>query len=132
MIEGRLTMSPTSFSIDAFLASEKPWKYLDESGFEGPDWRLTETQLGAVRAALPEMGWSHLAMALVLAERHAPRSFADQAAGLLGHPSMSVRINAYRVLRAVPRGEIDDVLEEAVNAGLTRCPERADFKDALA
>ena len=119
------------FSAREFAASEKPWDYMIQSGWEEPELQVPEAELLQLHDALGSLDEYHASFALAIAERLAPSKFAIVAARLLTHPSMSVRINAYRVIQAVPSEDISDDLREAVEAGLEKCPERNHFADAL-
>lgn len=124
-------MTASWFSTEEFIASAKPWDYLVLSGLCEADSTLTPEQLNALYGALRDLDELHLGFALVIGENFAPELFAADAAKLLGHPNLGVRVNAYRVLRAVPIHSFTDSLREAVSKGLSRCPERDWFADAL-
>lgn len=124
-------MAQHGFSTRLFAQSENPWQYMQEAGWEATDFHIAETELSRLQGALSYLDEYHLAFAMVIAERICPTGFALQAADMLNHPSMSVRVNAYRVLRAVPLANITDKLRYAVRNGLATCPECNHFRDAL-
>lgn len=123
-------MAIVHFILKEFLASEKPWIYMSEI-FDSSDWMVPVSELQSLLATMPLMNEVHLSCALAIAEHSQPDLFAKLAASLLSHESMSVRINAYRVLRAIPKESIDNTLRLAVSDGLEKCPERPRFGDAL-
>jgi hypothetical protein len=120
-----------SFCTTDFVASTKPWDYMVSSGLCNPDSTLPEEELIALHAVLSSLDEEHLGFALVIAENFAPERFAVDAAKLLGHHSLSVRVNAYRVIRAVPAQSLTDSLKEAVAKGLSECPQQEAFADVL-
>lgn len=124
-------MDKPLFSAETFLASSRPWDYMVSSSLSDPTGTLPPQELAKLHDALDDLDEEHLVYTLLLAEGHDPELFAVDAAKFLADPSMSVRIKAYRVLRAVPAERITDKLREAVNRGLSGCPERGDFADAL-
>lgn len=124
-------MDKPPFSADTFLASGKPWDYLVSLNLADPTAVLLQKELIKLRDVLTEMDEQHLVYTLLLAEGYAPELFAEHAAQCLAHHSMSVRVKAYRVLRAVPSERITDSLRAAVIRGLSACPERKQFADAL-
>ena len=119
------------FSAETFLASSRPWDYMVSLSLSDPTWTLPPQELTKLHDVLNDLDEEHLVYTLLLAESHAPELFSEDAARFLINPSMSVRIKSYRVLRAVPAERITDRLREAVNQGLSGCPERKDFADAL-
>jgi hypothetical protein len=128
---GTINVDKPLFSAKEFLASTKPWDYMVSSSLSDPSWSLSRQELRTLHDAINGLDVEHLVYTLYLAEGHAPELFAEVAARLLAHSSMSVRIKAHRVLRAVPFEWITDSLREAVNNGLSECPEWRDFADAL-
>ena len=128
---GTIDVDKPPFSAETFLASSKPWDYMVSSRLSDPTWTLPRQELTKLHGVLNDLDEGHLVYTLLLAEGHAPELFAEDAAKFLAHTSMSVRIKAYRVLRAVPVERITDSLREAVNRGLSGCPEQRDFADAL-
>jgi hypothetical protein len=125
-------MKTIHISLDEFLATEKPWEFLADRLESQPDGIVPESDLLALRNAMPLMDDSHLACALPIAEYTQPLLFADLSARLLSHSSMSVRVNAYRVLRAIREESIDESLRRTVTDHLKQCPEAEHFSDALA
>jgi hypothetical protein len=128
---GTINVDKPLFSADDFLASSRPWDYMVSSSLSDPTWTLPRQELAKLHNVVNDLDEAHLVYTLLLAEGYAPELFAEDAARFLAHTSMSVRIKAYRVLRAVPAERITDSLREAVNKGLSECPEREDFADAL-
>jgi hypothetical protein len=131
VINERDDMTESRFSTEEFISSAKPWDYMVGSGVCEPDSTLSAEELNALHGVLNDLDELHLGFALVLGENFAPELFAPDAARLLGHPDLGVRVNAYRVLRAVPVHSFTDILKEAVIEGLSRCPERDTFADTL-
>ena len=93
---------------------------------------VAPAEIVKLHEVLDELDEYHLAFALVIGERDAPAKFAMKAARLLNHESMSVRLNAYNLLKEVGQQDVTDELIEAVKAALEHCPERDDFTDVLA
>ncbi len=125
-------MADSKFLAMAFLEHAKPWDYMVATGLCEPTATLSDRELTTLHSALRDMDEEHLALALVIAENFGPELFAEDAARLLGHPSLSVRVNAYRVLRAVPPHYLSNGVREAVANGLSACPEASAFADVLA
>lgn len=100
-------------------------------GWEKPEFRIPDVELLQLRDMLESLEEYHICLVLGMAERFSPSDFSIVSAQLLSHPSMSVRINAYRVTRAVAPEDISDDLRQAVSRGLEKCPERDRFADAL-
>jgi hypothetical protein len=126
-----MTIFESGFSTRGFVASSKPWDYMIATGWEEAELQIPDTELSLLYDELESLDEYHISFAMTIAERFAPSKFAIAAAQLLGHPSMSVRVNAYRVVQAVPQCDITDDLREAVEVGMERCPERQQFADAL-
>ncbi len=124
-------MEPTVFSATEFINSWDPWGYMTSRGLCEPNVALPDQELQRLRASLPDMDEVHVSFALVIAERHCPSMFATDAAVLLSHRSQSVRTNAYRVLRTLDTAVITDPLRHAVAMGLSMCPEKELFADAV-
>src|SRR5687767_9201697 len=108
------------FSIPDFAASADPWQYLLKTGILQPNTVVSHEELVDLRESLNAFDDLHLAFALSIAEAKRPEMFGQAAAMLLGHPSMSVRVNAYRVLHAIPSEFISRELRTAVETGLER------------
>jgi hypothetical protein len=125
-------MRELQFSTADFVASEKPWNYMAQVGLTEPDASIPERELSALHDRFDGLDEVHLAFALAIAENFAPAMFAHEAAKLLGHPSLSVRVNAYRVICALPAESLSHEVRKAVAAGLSMCPERSAFANALA
>jgi len=124
-------MVNAQFCVSEFVSREKPWDYMVESGLCEPDAQISEQQLSVLRDSLDQMDEVHLAFAMVIAENSFPHLFAHDAARFLSHSSLSVRVNAYRVIRAIPSDLLSTDIEQAVVDGLSTCPEKDEFSDAL-
>lgn len=124
-------MGKMSFNTGDFMSSDKPWDYMVSTGLCANDSTLSQQELTALHSAIYDLDDAHLALTLVIAENFAPDTFAEDAARLLGHPSLSVRVNAYRVLRAIPAHMLSQRIRDAVTLCLSECPERDIFADAL-
>jgi hypothetical protein len=93
-------MVAVEFRIDEFARSEDPWQYILDSGIMELPSESVRRELANLKDRLDDLDEYHLAFALPIAERHAPAAFAGPARRLLDHESLSVRINAQRVLDA--------------------------------
>ncbi|MFN0020613.1 MAG: hypothetical protein ACKVP0_20335 [Pirellulaceae bacterium] len=122
-------MDNCTFTFTGFVASRDPWEYILESGMSAPGWQIPVQELQLLASGLNELDELHLAFALALAENSRPDLFIDSAITFLNHLSLSVRINAYRVLRAVPREYFDQNIRMAIMVALRACPEAIEFAD---
>jgi len=119
------------FSVHAFCNSDDPWEYMNRVGLTAGVVVLSDDELSELQEAIPSLDEYHLAHALVIAEHAQPTRFGVIAADLLQHSSMSVRINAYRVLRAIPADDLSQSLIARVKHNLHDCPEQKEFADAV-
>lgn len=124
-------MTESSFSTMEFCAADDPWQYIVESGLPDDEMRVAECEITKLHEALDELDEYHLAFALVIGERDAPSKFAIKAAQFLNHESLSVRLNAYNLLKEVKQQDITNELTVAVNTALASCPEREQFMNVL-
>jgi hypothetical protein len=126
-----IQLPDTTFKTSEFVASGKPWDYIVDSGLCEPEWSISDLELEALLRALDTLDEVHLAFALAIAENSQPEIFGLEAARLLGHSSLSVRLKSYRVLRAISVQHLTSDLRNAVDHGLMQCPEKEHFDDAL-
>jgi len=126
-----MSQPTSSFSAIEFQSARDPWQYLVDAGLPDSSVKVADGELQSLYQMLDELDEYHLAFALVVGERDAPELFSHKAANLLSHESLSVRLNAYNLLREVPREAITDELCAAVQSILLSCPERERFSDAL-
>lgn len=124
-------MSTSSFTAAEFRVARDPWKYLVASGLTDATVHISATELLNLHKSLPTLDEYHLAFALVVGMREDPVLFSLKAAPLLAHESMSVRLNAYNLLRDVPDSAVTNKLRAAISLGLSECPEREKFADLL-
>lgn len=89
------------FRADEFARSIDPWQYILETGIMELPSESVRRDVMELKDRLDQLDEYHLAFTLPIAERHAPAAFAGPAKRLLTHESLSVRINAQRVLDAV-------------------------------
>lgn len=131
ILNGAESVTTLSFSVSDFSRSTDPWAYILETGILQSPTASVRIELQQLHAAIDQLDELHLAFALAIAEAHSPEEFGLVAAGLLAHPSLSVRIKAYRVLHAIPSERISGNLRSAVERQLQACPEKHEFADIL-
>lgn len=124
-------MTTTGFSVSDFSRASDPWAYILETGILQASSNDVRAELQQLRDEMGRLDGLHIAFALAIAEVHSPELFGMIAADLVSHSDLSVRIKAYRVLRAIAAEEITPTLRAAVERRLRDCPERVEFADAL-
>ena len=94
-------MIATQFQVHEFTRSRDPWQYILDSGIMEISTDSVRREMDELRREWEQMDEFHLAFALPIVERHGANDFRTQATRLLDHSSLSVRINAQRVIDAI-------------------------------